>query len=304
VDSSEGKCIDFSIVLITYRRDEAILENLSVIKKLVTDDYSFEVVVVDNNGDNVSRREYFESGGQHIKYIMAESNLGVAGGRNLGIVNSLGKYLLFLDDDALLLNNNVFHDIYECFTRNPRVAILAAKSINFYTKELTPEEFPHAHKGMDPDHEFLTYRFIGVAHAVRRELFDKVSGYDAEFFYGMEEFDLSFQAIKIGLEIMYLPSLVVEHKKLPSGRIPPAEAWERQLVNKIKVSYWHLPLRYFLSVFVVWSFYVLVKSRFRVNIFRSYMNLVVSLRNSSRFRQSMPEDGLRYLKSVGAPLWK
>lgn len=295
---------DYSIIIITYRRDEAVIENLDSLHWLESCGFSVEIVVVDNNEDELCRREIFDRSVRAVNYVKLGENRGVAGGRMAGASAASGRLLLFLDDDAYICNRSVLSDANKFLNENPKVAVLAAKSRNFFSGKITPEEFPHANKSLPQDELFKTYRFIGVAHIVRSDVFDQVEGYDQEFFYGMEEFDLSFQIIKMGWEIWYFPSLEVLHKKLPSGRLPPVESFERQWSNKLKVAFWHLPLLYFISVCVVWTGFVLYKSKFSLNLFSSAMRLVSQIKRSSRKRVPLDGMSLRYLKQVEAPLWK
>ena len=59
-----------------------------------------EVVVVDDASTDETARVC--RGLDGIRYVRLEENQGVAGARNVGILNSRGEYLCFLDDDVRL----------------------------------------------------------------------------------------------------------------------------------------------------------------------------------------------------------
>lgn len=64
-----------------------------------------EVVVVDDASTDETARVCRGLAG--IKYVRLEENLGVAGARNVGIQNSGGEYICFLDDDDLRLEGSL-----------------------------------------------------------------------------------------------------------------------------------------------------------------------------------------------------
>jgi glycosyltransferase involved in cell wall biosynthesis len=66
----------------------------------------FEIIVVDDGSKDWSR-EIIKSYGRMIKAIYLEDNHGLAKARNVGILESRGDYILFLDGDDYLNRNIV-----------------------------------------------------------------------------------------------------------------------------------------------------------------------------------------------------
>ena len=64
-----------------------------------------EVVVVDDASTDETARVC--RGLDRIRYVRLEENQGVAGARNVGVVNSVGEYLCFLDDDDVRLEGSL-----------------------------------------------------------------------------------------------------------------------------------------------------------------------------------------------------
>lgn len=102
-----------SVVVATYRRDEALKNALeSLGKQSFTD---LEIVVVDDNSNeewNAKVKAIIENFQQtypsvDLKYIPNASNQGSAKTRNIGIDAALGEYITFLDDDDLYLPEKV-----------------------------------------------------------------------------------------------------------------------------------------------------------------------------------------------------
>lgn len=293
----------FSIVVISYRRDDALRDTLDRIHSLIAEREDVEIVFVDNNPDETDRG-FFVAHFTHGVYRKPGVNRGVAGGRNEGIEHASGDILVFLDDDALIYPDDFLVRIERLYAENPKVGILAVKSINFFNGELELRAFPHTDKSRDPDLPFKTFRYIGVCHAIRREVFDRVGIYIDEFFYGAEEFDLSYRAIKAGYEILYAPEIHVLHKRNPAGRMAPARAVEQTTLNKMRVGFMHLPLRYFLANILAWSVYALWLSRGRANIVNVWGRFGKWARANRALRQPVTGEGLAYLRRCKAQLWK
>src|SRR3546814_4681637 len=161
-----------SIILLTYRRDDATEENVARLDPLIRHRPSVEVILVDNYADGVDRR-YLLAALTRAKMVTAERNAGVAGGRNLEVNAASGDILLFIDDDALIYPDDFIERIAAPFAADAMLGIQAFKSINFFTQRILDAEFPHSDKRKSPNEPFLTFRFIGVAHAIRREVFAK-----------------------------------------------------------------------------------------------------------------------------------
>lgn len=95
-----------SVVIATYRRTNTLEKAL---ESLLHQTYKcFEVILVDDNCDKiwsskVSEIVYKYSFLLKIKYIVNANNLGSAKARNVGIFNSNGDYISFLDDDDVYL---------------------------------------------------------------------------------------------------------------------------------------------------------------------------------------------------------
>ncbi len=86
-----------SVVIVAYHTGELLLECLQALDS--QKDKNFEVIVVDNGG-NESVEETLKQ--KNILYIKAPTNVYLSEGRNIGAHFARGKYLAFLDDDAVV----------------------------------------------------------------------------------------------------------------------------------------------------------------------------------------------------------
>ena len=250
---------EIAIVIITYNRPADMLELALNIASLEHRDLLKEIIVVNNNSsEGYQQVESFI--GEHsevpFRYYSLKENLGVSRGRNYAIQQSTAPLLVFIDDDALFGNKNALLNIHDIFTEraNESTGIVAFKVFYHSTGELQVNAFPHKQFEERKDlHQFDTYYFSGCAHAIRRTVFDTVGYYPENFFYGMEEYDLSYRALKAGFKIVYDDRVVVMHKESPGGRISNRDKIRGMWVNKSKVAWKYLPKKYFYSTAMLWS---------------------------------------------------
>jgi len=292
-----------SIVLLTYARDDAIRSLLKHIRPAIAARDDVELVLVDNNADETDRSEMV-AGFPRSRLVKTGENLGAALGRNRGIEAATGKYLLFIDDDALIHPSDFVDRIIQLFSRYENAGILAFKSLDFYTRELITAEFPHTNKRLSPDAPFKTFRFIGVGNAVRREVFEKTGLYRPEFFYGGEEFDLAYRTIKAGYEIWYCPDVWVLHKHDPKGRLSTISAIERNYGNKLKVGFLHLPRFIQLINLMAWTTYAIWQSRGRASCRRVLREFRTWASQNRDARTPLGREERTYIRDCGGVIWR
>jgi GT2 family glycosyltransferase len=292
-----------SLILLTYRRDDALIATLSRISQALGR-VPFEVVLVDNNADGVDR-SYLLEGFVHAVYVNERYNMGVAAGRNKGISAAAGDILLFLDDDALLeVPSDFVGRLTELFSQDPKLGVVAFRSFVGDDRIEDPIEFPHTDKSKSRDSVFDTFRFIGVAHAIRRALLDQTGLYCASFFYGMEEFDLSFRALKLGYRIEFRPEFRVQHMKANTGRLPSSAVIRRMYANKLSVGWMHLPARLFLASGAAWFLKTLLDSRNPVVPFRAIGDFLTMI-SHGQLQKRVPSDELvTEIRRLGGKAWR
>lgn len=323
-----------SIVIITYNRPKDALELARNISGLEGLDELVEEVVIVNNQSSVSYEpvEAFIAAHPEIpfRYVTAPENLGVSRGRNYAISLSRAPILLFLDDDALFRNKDALTHILPIFgfktfrstgdhdlvlipadppdppaqAADARpVGIAAFKIYYASTGEMQVNAFPHKRFTERKDwHHFDTAYFSGAAHAIRREVFDKVGVYPENFFYGMEEYDLSYRILDAGFSIRYDDRVVILHKESPAGRLTPKDKLRGMWVNKSKVAWKYLPLPCFVTTALLWSLEYLQKSGADAGGFFKGWKQIAGIPGNEK-RSPVGKAALAYLRRVKARLW-
>ena len=308
-----------SVVVITYNRPADALDLAGNISRLDGLEELVEEVLIVNNRSSVSYQplEEFIAAHLHVpfRYVMAPENLGVSRGRNYAISLSRAPVLLFLDDDALIRNADALRCILSLFEGSPDesvspadaasrpVGIAAFKVYYASTGEMQVNAFPHKRFAERKDWpHFDTAYFSGCAHAIRRTVFEQVGVYPENFFYGMEEYDLSYRTLNAGFSIRYDDRVVILHKESPAGRLTPREKLRGMWVNKSKVAWKYLPLPYFLSTALLWSLEYLKNSGWHAGGFFKGWREIIHIPGSEK-HAPVGKMAMAYLRRVKARLW-
>jgi len=166
-----------------------------------------------------------------ITFIQNKVNVGFAKGCNIGVRESKGKYILFLNSDTEVLDRG-FLKMIDYFDTNKKIGILGGKLLNsdrspqpsagkFYTMTnfllliIGGERFgwlrssPKKIKRVD--------WVSGACFMIGRELFDKLGGFDEHFFMYMEDMELCFRAKDCGFPTYFYPDIKLIHQSLGSS---------------------------------------------------------------------------------------
>ena len=100
------KEISISIIIPVYNVERYLPVCLESIVQQSMDDY--EVILVDDGSTDSSGPICNEYADRHPQFrVIHQQNQGISAARNAGVVESKGKYLLFLDSDDFLVPNSL-----------------------------------------------------------------------------------------------------------------------------------------------------------------------------------------------------
>lgn len=196
---------------------------------LVTQTYDdIEIIVVDNASSDGSRAFIAEHYPQ-VGLIALERNRGFTGACNLGMEAASGEYIALLNNDTEV-DRRWAQDIVQAFCRQPEAGIVASKMLLFDRRD-------HFHTAGDFfcidgsagnrgawqedvgqfDREEYVFGACGGSAAYRRSMLDRIGLLDDDFFFLLEDMDLSWRAQLAGYKVLYLPSAVVYHHLSATG---------------------------------------------------------------------------------------
>lgn len=290
-----------SVVVITYKRLAELQETMQLLLEEKTE-YE-EIILVDNHSEDGTYEYGTELANKEekVQFYSLPKNLGVAGGRNFAAQKAKGDVLVFLDDDAILASKGYFGKIKQKLEKEERVGVLAFQIINFYTKKMRSEEIPFTDKNLDMEQERLTSTYIGAGHAIRKEIFEKCGLYPQDYFYGVEELDLSFRVIDAGYEILYFPAVKVLHKQVLTGRVSNQEKWAMSYRNRMMTAYRYLSWQYRLVLGTVLFAKIMILGRSIMAPLTGFRRYCKDKKNVELSRVS--EEAIAYMKANYGRLW-
>jgi GT2 family glycosyltransferase len=209
--SSEGRDSRPSlscVILTAGGRDEALRRAVGSV--LAQHGAPIEVIVI-GNGAPVPE---LPTG---VRTLDLPENLGIPGGRNVGVEHTHGDVVLFLDDDGFLPDRSSAERLRGMFFDDPSLGIVTLRIVDPETKTTQRRHVPRIRVGNPRESSDVT-TFLGGASAVRRSVFATAGPLPAVFFYGHEESDLAWRALDAGWRIRYEADLVMHHPATLPGR--------------------------------------------------------------------------------------
>ena len=293
-----------AIIIITYNRPADMLALAMNIEKLSSKKELLEEVIIVNNYSTESydavKSFIQENPTTPFKFIASKENLGVSKGRNFAIEQSKAPILVLVDDDAAFQDTDVLQRINDAVIENPHAGILAMKILYFQNRQFQLNAFPHKSFEKRKDlNSFDTYYFAGCGNIIVKEAFDKAGAFPTDFFYGMEEYDLSYRVLEAGYSIKYIANIVLLHKESPEGRQTKSDKLRGMWVNKTKVAWRYLPMPCYLTTAIMWSMFFLLKSKFDIiGLAKGWVDVITIPMKEKGNKLSKPS--LEYLKKVEA----
>ena len=228
--------MQLSIVIVNYN-SRRLLENCILSLKTATQNIETEFIIIDNNSTDGSW-DYISSLDVTGKSARMNTNLGFAKACNEAFGFSKGKYILFLNPDTMVTEKSLVDSI-SFFESHPDAGAVGVRMTNEkgrYLKESkrgdpTPSASFHKLFGLSaifprsktfskyylghlPENENNPVDVLsGAFLMVKREVFEKVKGFDERFFMYGEDIDLSVRIRQAGYKNYYLGRLMVTHFK-------------------------------------------------------------------------------------------
>ena len=200
---------------------------------------NMEVIVVDN-ASTQDEASIIQKQFPQVKVIRSEKNLGFAGGNNLGIKKSKGKYLFLINNDTIFKEFNV-DSLINRLESSPNIGIVCPKiRFTWGTKPIQYTGYTPLSKitvrnqaigyGEEDHRQYDTAHPTPYAHGaamlIKREAIEKVGLIPEDYFLYYEELDWSMMFTRAGYEIWYDPACTIYHKESQStGQSSPLRTY-------------------------------------------------------------------------------
>lgn len=191
--------------------------------------YLKEIIIIDNAStdgtDEMAKGEF--SG---ATFVRNEENRGFSVSANLGIAHSTGEYILFLNSDTLIIEDEIlkmlkFMDeqgdtgicgpqlVYPDMKPQRSFAYRPTLLLEVIPKSILELMFParYARRNRTCSAPIEVDSLIGAAIMVRRKALELTGGFDERFFFFLEETDLCLRIREEGQRIIFFPNARVIH---------------------------------------------------------------------------------------------
>ncbi len=228
--------MDLSVIIVNYNVKEFLQNLLDSLQKAVSK-ISHEIIVVDNASDDGSV-EFIREKFPQITLFTNKTNLGFSKANNVALKVAKGKFILLINPDTLVSEDTITKMI-EFFNTHPDAGLAGCKILNpdgslqlacrrsfpgpwtsFCKVTGLSTMFPKskllARYNLTYLDENSTYEVDAISGSfmmLKREVYEKVGGFDEQFFMYGEDLDICYRIQKDGYKVYYYPDTQIIHYK-------------------------------------------------------------------------------------------
>ncbi|MFT4074970.1 MAG: glycosyltransferase family 2 protein [Asticcacaulis sp.] len=205
----------FSLITLSYRSGDTIERCLSALAA-----QDAEIIHADNSGDldMAALAAKFPT----VRQIANPVNFGFAVGMNRAVAQSTGEWIGLINPDAFV-DAGWLDAMKAAITAHPDVRIFTSLQLDAGQPDrldgagdaLTFFGFPYragiGHKVPAQMEIAEVFSPCGAAMLIRRDLWERLSGFDENFYCYCEDADLGFRARLLGEHCLFVPKAVVSH---------------------------------------------------------------------------------------------
>ncbi|HNT35927.1 MAG TPA: glycosyltransferase family 2 protein, partial [bacterium] len=222
------------------------------------------ILMVDNASPDGSG-EYAQKKYPQVESILCKENLGFARGNNLGFDHVLAQgadYVIALNNDVEVDRDWVTRQV-EAMQSDPGIGACGSRILSYWQRDIVNSlghemnQWGHTWdigfgRRFDPNRWGKQQEIVsicGCSFMIRREVLEKVKGFDPKYFAYYDDVDLSIRIRGLGYRLVYVPDAIVYHKFSASFGHESPRKLALCTVNKWRFMFCHFPLAKTLSVF-------------------------------------------------------
>jgi hypothetical protein len=229
---------DLSIVIVNYCGWDSLKKCLESIKKITQQNFTFEVIIVDNSPKTILFNQ-FSKEFENFKFYKNTENYGFANGCNKGASLANGNYLLFLNPDTIVskesiellvleAKQNSDYGIISCQTTNgngksqdinklfPSLATFSGFSriiYRLFNNYKLRKKFQPKENKVFPDW------VSGCVLLIEKNIFNKIGGWNEDYWLYYEDVDICKKVHDLGKKVVVLQQTSIIHQHGKSTRI-------------------------------------------------------------------------------------
>lgn len=196
--------IDATIVITTKNRKD---ELSNAVESALNQRAKVEVIVIDD-GSTDGTSDFVKSRYPTVRLITHPVSVGLIVSRNEGAALSLSEFIFSIDDDAIFTSPEVVSQTLRDFA-DERIGAVAIPYSDVNRDGVVRQKSP------DDGEIWITDRFVGTAHALRRSVFLRLGGYRAFLFHQGEESDYCIRMLDAGYVVRLGSADLIHHFESP-----------------------------------------------------------------------------------------
>lgn len=321
---------DLSVLIVTWNGDDMLKNCLDSICRVYAE--SLEIVVVDNA--NLESTKKLVSGFNNAKYIPSETNLGFAGGNNLGLPLCTRKYVLLLNNDTLI-HEDSFGPLIKYMEVNQKVAVTQGRmrlplvnnllddsGVMMTSTGILFHQYTRLPESCTKVPSRAVHSVKGAMMMIRKSVIEELGGimFYPHFHCNYEETDFCHRVWLRGFEVHYVDTPAIDHLMGQTiGKLNQVEVSGQSIANQffslattferwnaVRVVSVYVFLQFLLASYTLFKghldglgqFFFAMKSiwRRRTELLKTRRDLQAARRISDKdlFKKIMSHPGMRY----------
>ncbi|HVF69499.1 MAG TPA: glycosyltransferase family 2 protein [Xanthomonadales bacterium] len=225
--------MQLSIITLNYNKSDLTincLESLQRQYKTELDQNKFEIIVIDNGSEDkdsiILTESIKKSNIKKIKYIQSKENMGFSRGCNFGAESAEGDLLLFLNNDTEVKDEGI-SKMLSYINENENIDVLGGKLMNRDgTDQVSVGRFYSPFNALllllgiqriggidkNPKNIASVDWVKGGCMMVKKEIFEKLNGFDEKIFMYIEDMEFCYRAKKKGYSVFFYPHVTILHE--------------------------------------------------------------------------------------------
>jgi len=187
-----------------------------------------EIIVVDNHSSDDSCN-MVKTLFPKVKLIDNKENWGFSKGNNIGVAEAKGEYVCILNPDTVVAEDT-FENVLAFANLQDNLGIIGCRLIDGKgrflpeSKRNVPKPLVSVKKIFGNSKDYYATHLsqhetgkvdilVGAFMLMKRDLYNNLKGFDEDYFMYGEDVDLSYRAVKMGLDNIYFGNTTVIHYK-------------------------------------------------------------------------------------------
>lgn len=211
------------IIIPAFNASEQISELIASLEQQTFRDFNC-FIIDDNSSDNtvaIVKKNF-----PWANLIKLKKNVGPARAKNIGAKSSNSPYIVFLDSDTVIKDNDFLDKAVKKMEEDKNIGQLASMIVSGFDSDILLDcgiqgEGPlfggiyhkkNINHVLDKHKKERTVLAACTAGTIiRRDVFCKSGMFDEKFYYSAEDLDIGLRVQLLGYDVRYFPELVIHH---------------------------------------------------------------------------------------------